>query len=232
MNYDLFFSYSRSSIDIAFSLINKLEEYGLYLWFDRNDVLLGCDIWQNISCVLEEARKWIGMIVLIDSEYLSKNWCTMEINYALSHNICLFPVFYRFEKEDLPSGFASLKNYNIVTIRNSSDIVNAIDRLIDSIISKITVSLIVDTDSDIFTGLYNSYINLPRTNPDKIICADNIVHYLEITHNNQFDHFERFIANVVHQKTRQLFCADTAHLYDIKIVCHALEKLLNSKSIQ
>lgn len=232
MDYDLFFSYSRSNLDVACNLIFRLEKYGLHIWFDRNDVLLGCEIENNIYRVLENAKAWMGMIALVDSEYLTKKWCTMELEYAISNNIYLFPVFINIEKKDLPPDFAFLTAYNIVTIRNSEGIEYAVDKLIDSIIERTNSLINIDTDKTILGDLVNSYKCLPRTNPNKIICADNIVQYLEITHNKEFGHFERFLANVVHQKTKYLYSTDKVSLYDIKIACHAIEKLTSLILIQ
>ena len=103
--FDLFFSYSRNSLDIAVKLIQELEIYNLSVWFDRTDVVMGSHIKQNLNNVIKMSHEWIGMVVLMDQEYFNKEWCITELQYAIEYKVKLFPILYKFEKKKFPTNF-------------------------------------------------------------------------------------------------------------------------------
>lgn len=226
-NYDLFFSYSRSTLRIATRIIHILEEYGLVIWFDRTDVPLGCHIKNNLNNIMNQAESWVGMISLIDNEYLFKEWCKMELDYAMENKIHIFPILYEIEKTDLISDYSYLKNLNIVTIRHDNDIDYAINKLLDSIIFHFNVlPQKKPIYGKVFYLLSQSYANTPRLKNEKVICANNVALFIETKLKSLISHYERILINIIHLKTTKLYSNDGLEQYDFKVVCHAANILL------
>ena len=224
--YDLFLSYSRSSLKLANKIIYSLEKYGIIVWFDRTDVLLGCDIKSNLCQVIKRVSNWIGMIVLIDSEYLHKEWCKMELDYALKNKINILPIFYKVEKNDLPCEYSFLKKMNVVTIRKDSDIDYTINKLLDFIIFHPNDLKFRTIRHKLSPYLLTSYTEKSRTQNEKVICADNLALFLEIILGSSMSHYERVLVNIIHIKTIELYSIGEISFYDIKIICHATNMLL------
>lgn len=228
MQYNLFFSYSRSSVDLAQKILIQLEKTGLVIWFDRYDVILGCEINDSLHKILKDVNNWLGMIVLVDNEYLYKDWCTTEVDYAISNNIPIFPIFYQYEKSDLPMKYAFFKELNIVTIRELSDVEYAYNKLLVAIIKKIKPEpLLFDHDNDIFLEFIKHYNCLLPCSFEKIIWADNIAHYIEIVTDNNIGHFNQILINIIHDKVSGYYISEKIVAYDRKIIQLAIEKLFS-----
>lgn len=224
--FDLFLSYSRNSIILAEKISNELEKYGLFVWFDRTDVILGSEIKYNLMYTLDAARHWLGIILLFDETYFSKEWCIHELELSLKNKITLFPILYGMEKATIPSKYSTLKDINMVTIRKQDDFDYAINKILSAIISKNPPTETVNLHSEIFQTLVKSYNCLTRAESERVICADNIARFLECAIFDKLTHYDLFLTKVIHNKCSKLFQLDSLSNYDIKVVCDANNMLL------
>lgn len=107
--FDLFISYSRDMIKFTLKLVYLLESYGVIVWFDQNDVHIGCYIKSNLVNVIVESQDWLGMVAIINISYLRKEWCLIELREAERNKVNLYPLLIQMEKTYLPHGFDYLK---------------------------------------------------------------------------------------------------------------------------
>lgn len=226
--FDLFLSYSRSSLDIASQLIHELEMYGIRVWFDRTDVVMGSQIKQNLKNVIEMSHEWIGMLALMDQAYFDKEWCITELKYAIEYKVRLLPILYKFEKNEIPSSFSFLRELNIVTIRNQEDITYAINKILDCIVMNIDIVNRVQNANSIIKTLIMSYNNYSHIENEKIICSDNIAYYLEYLYGDLLTHNERILIKIIHNKTKLLFQCGELTYFDYKLVFRTVEKVLSN----
>ena len=226
--FDLFFSYSRNSLDIADQLINELEMYGIRVWFDRTDVVMGSQIKNNLKNVIEMSHEWIGMLTLMDQGYFNKDWCITELKYAIEYKVKLLPILYKFEKNEIPSTFSFLRELNIVTIRNHEDITYAINKILDCIVMNIDIVNRVHNSNSIIKMLIMSYNNYAAIDNEKIICSDNIAWYLEYLYGDLLTHNERILIRIIHNKTKLLFQHGELTYFDYKLVFRTVEKILST----
>lgn len=225
-NYDLFLSYSRNSIDTAAKISDELEKYGLSVWFDRTDVFLGNEIYTNLSDVLTRAKEWLGVLLLMDQTFFSKEWCIRELDLSIQNQLYLYPILNMMEKSIIPEKYSFLKSFNMVTIRCENDIDYAINKILDVSLQRYTLPEKTINFNILFDKLVLAYNNHTRTNVEKVICADNLIRYLECTSDPILEMSNSLHANIVHNKCSKLFNTGKLDSFDIKVVCHATDIFL------
>ncbi|MGH1396993.1 MAG: toll/interleukin-1 receptor domain-containing protein, partial [Trichormus sp.] len=90
--FDAFISYGRAdSKDFATKLQACLDEQGLNVWFDFNDIPLGVDFQNQINDGIEKAHHFIFIIAphSVNSEY-----CLKEIELAIKCNKRIIPLLH------------------------------------------------------------------------------------------------------------------------------------------
>ena len=224
--FDLFLSYSRSSLTMAEKIANELEKNGLRVWLDRTDVILGSNIYCNLLHTLTVAQNWLGIILLFDKTYFSKEWCIQELELSLKNGLTLYPILNEIEKAAIPSKYTFLKSLNMVTIRKPDDFDYAINKILSALISMNPPTKTVNLHSDIYQVLTKSYNRLTRVENERVICADNIARLLECSLPNELTNYDFFLAKVIHNKCSKLFQLNSIEIYDIKVACDATDILL------
>lgn len=147
-NYDFFLSYSRDvDIKLPEQLIENLEQYALRIWWDYDAIVLGSLIQDTFSKVLKESRTWVGAIILIDSTYMKKEWCKIELNYFINNNIPIFPVLIDVNKEYIQREEPRLIKYNFINLNIESRKITNLEYIVD---------LILDIFLIFYTGATNN----------------------------------------------------------------------------
>lgn len=89
---DVFISYGRiDSKDFAIRLKTQLEQAGVSVWLDLNDIPLGVDFQQNIDTSILRAHSFL---FLISPHSANSKYCTLEIEQALRFKKRLIPVMH------------------------------------------------------------------------------------------------------------------------------------------
>ncbi len=210
---------------MAEKIANELEKYGLFVWFDRTDVILGSEIYNNLLNTLNAAQNWLGVILLFDETYFYKEWCVQELESSLNNKLTLFPILYGIEKSTIPLKYSFLKTINMVTIRKQDDFGYTINKILNALIVNLPMETI-NLHSEIYQSLIGSYNRLTRAESEKVICADNIARFLECSLLYELDHFDSFLVKVIHNKCSMLFKLDKIGVYDVKVTCNATDILL------
>lgn len=79
----VFISYSRSDIQIARKIQQKLLEYDYSVWIDETDISVGDNWSEEIHSVIDKAVKRGFVLVLLSPALLTSRWCKSETEYAL-----------------------------------------------------------------------------------------------------------------------------------------------------
>ena len=230
--FDYFFSYSRDIYnEVAEEIITSLEYYGIKLWVDKTDVILGNNIYDALYKVLSRVRKSEGAIVLIDQSFFTKEWCLMELNYFIDNNITFLPILYRIDKARIPSEFSVIRQLNLVTINSYEDIPMAINKVLDSMLSRIKITQVESRiKSDILEVLTRDYLNEENNSVMAIIKADNIAlcmrKLLELGQ-YKFIRDDYILFKVIHNKTLSVYQRGHIDRHDVKLVKLSVNKLLN-----
>lgn len=227
--YDFFFSYSRETVEIANKLICNLEEYGIRIWYDRTDVVLGCNIRESLYSILNGVKEsaWIGVIVMLDKSYFSKEWCLLELDFALRNKLKIFPILCGISKEDIPKKYAILKTINMVTIPPDNDLEYCINKILYVVIKYNEFTYRSILNSTLLECLLIAYNKALTVSFEKCICADNIAYYIETTETTRLHYNEQQLINLIHKKVKNLYKYSKLSYFDIKIICFATNKLLN-----
>lgn len=226
-HYDLFLSYSRYSLDTAERIERELEKYGLLVWLDRTDVILGSEIYTNLSDVLTKAKEWLGVMLLLDKTYFSKEWCIRELDLSIQNKLHIYPILNKMEKNDIPEKYSFLKSYNMVTLRGEKDMEYVINKILDALLQEYHLSEININTSTIYDKLVLAYYNQTRADIEKVICADNLMRYLECSSSQAHKLLNCFLAKIIHNKCCKLFSTGELNSFDIKIVCHAADIVID-----
>ena len=233
MEYDLFLSYSRYSYDIAAKISLELEKYGLLVWFDRTDVMIGSNIFTNLSKVLNKAKDWLGILLLIDKTYFNKEWCIKELELSIQNGIQIYPLLNSMEKSDIPEKYSFLRLYNMVTLRSENDIEYAVNKILTVLLGKYIIPSMKISIGTLFDKLLSAYNYHTRVDVEKVICADNLMRFIECKCAESCGITGCLHANVIHNKCSKLYNTGQLSHFEIKLVCHAIDIVLeNVKPIQ
>ena len=65
---------------------------------------------------------------------------------------------------------------------------------------------------------------------ERILYAENIALYIKVWHKNHnclMDNYTQVLTNIIHIKLLEYYSFSTISNYDINLVCHAVENLIN-----
>ena len=232
--YNFFFSYSRNvNKEITEEYISSLESYGFKLWYDKVDVILGKNIYDELHKVLSMCKQWNGMILFIDNTYFNKKWCLQELTFALEHNITLYPILINITKNDIPADFEILKDINLCTIKTKQDIQYAINKTlflyINSICPLYEKPKVISNHSTL-NHLILDFKNSNQQNSSILFTCDNIALCLKCIFNERkmilSDDF-KLLFNIIHLTTQKHYIDEKITRFHIRIVVEATNSLLN-----
>lgn len=232
-SWDFFFSYSRhSNLTLVTEIINTLEIYGLSIWYDKFDVIFGSDIYDNISNIIVAKRITKGMILFLDKTFFKKEWCLIELQYALERNIPLLPILYNIKKEDLPNKYDFIKKLNVSTI--SKDIEYTVDKILyfyiinlqESTISQDIIKLVKNNNviQSLIIDFSSSY------NKNNVILCDNLCTGIKIIMDaNSYIPSKELTAlyKIVHLSAKKFYNGNISD-FRKKIVLYATTKFIKS----
>ena len=90
--FDVFISYGRAdSKAFAIKLCNCLNERGLKVWFDQNDIPLGVDFENQIDEGIEKAHNFLFIIA---PHSVNSPYCRKEIELAVKQNKRIIPILH------------------------------------------------------------------------------------------------------------------------------------------
>lgn len=230
--YDFFVCYSKTIYSqFVDSFVTELKRYGVDVWLDQKDVHLGNQIIKNLYTVLDSFKATTyGIIVIMDKSFFNKPWCIRELDYIIQNNISFFPILYYIEKQDIPKPYDTLRNYNMVTIRHGVNDINCIvSRVIDIYLQR-NQSKKEPIKEEIFFTLIRVYWEADKTDAITILYAENIALYIKVwykNHNCLMDNYTQVLTNIIHIKLLEYYSFSTISNYDINLVCHAVENLIN-----
>lgn len=222
--YDLFVSYSRNiDLKIIEKLIFDLNEYNIEVWYDRNEIILGSDIYIEFDTLLREIKNWKGCIVFFDKSYFFKEWCMKELDAILSNNIHMLPILYDVSKDYLFKIDKRLMRYNFFTLNQSNNSL-LVNKILDVIINKSNISKITILPCEIWNILYHDYILTSNNIGLKIIKADTLATYIRCKYKLNYEQLR--LLNIIKIKNNHFIKYDIADNYDIKICISIIEKIL------
>ncbi len=88
---DAFISYSRRNLDFARQLYEGLQQNGLEIWFDQNDIPLAADFQNQID---EGINKAHNFIFIISPASIQSSYCAKEISRAIACGKRIIPILY------------------------------------------------------------------------------------------------------------------------------------------
>jgi len=103
MNRDIFISYaSEDRIDVVQPLYDSLNQGGLRVWIDENDIMLGGILREEIEKGLAESR--FGLIILSQA-YMNKKWPKRELDALLALETAerqkILPIWHKLSEPDV-----------------------------------------------------------------------------------------------------------------------------------
>lgn len=93
----IFISYGREPEVIAFvrKLKGDIEESGLRVWLDMDDIPAGSEWPNEIGLALKSCT---ALIAVVTAKYVSSKYCKEELYFANSNSKSVYPVIYDDEK--------------------------------------------------------------------------------------------------------------------------------------
>ena len=229
--YDFFMSYSRDVFTaIVDPVINALQSYGLRIWLDNTDVILGCDIHDNLEKVLDLSTKWHGAIVVLDSSYFRKEWCLKELDFFLKHKVNLIPIYYCLKKENIPTEYSVLNRLNRVSIPCNSNMNIAVKKVLTTFLNKLKLAgELKITHTEIWSSLVYSFLTSDITSAQSLITADSIAMFLQynIRNGDSANKSNAFsLIKIIHRQLQVYFETGVYDMFDQKNVFIATNKLI------
>ncbi|MBN1267210.1 MAG: toll/interleukin-1 receptor domain-containing protein [Anaerolineales bacterium] len=125
---DLFVSYSRKNIAFARQLFSGLENTGLDIWIDWEDIPPGTEWLENIYQAIEEADNFVFVICKAS---IQSETCSKELEHARQNNKRLIPlVIDDVEADTIPDYLQAL---NWIFFRPQDDFEASMNLLLDAI---------------------------------------------------------------------------------------------------
>lgn len=124
---DVFISYSRKDADFVRRLHATLEDRGHDGWVDWDDIPPS-DIWmERIHAAIDQAQ---AIVFVISPDSVASPVCAQELDYAISRNKRLIPVFHRDPEAPVQD---DLSRINYVFARTEDPFDTAVDTLIQAL---------------------------------------------------------------------------------------------------
>lgn len=223
--YDFFISYSRDmDLTIIEQLIFYLSEYNINIWYDRNEIILGSNIYTEFEYLLNEISNWKGCIVFFDKTYLFKEWCMKELNTILNKNLYLLPILYNINKSFLSEKDSRLTKYNYHTI-NKTNMITLVNKIIKVFILRTNTLKIKISHNEIWNILYNDYYTTSNNSGIKIIKADTLCSYIKAKYDLTEEQIR--LMNIIKIKSKKYINEYFSTIEDISICNLIIEKLLD-----
>lgn len=231
--FNFFLSYSRDvDKNIIEELVGILESWGFTIWRDKEEVVLGYDIYKGLYDTLNACRSWNGMLAIIDNTYLTKDWCLKELDFAIENDIPIYPILLFLSKSDLPMQYEKLKRLNLCTIKTIADLDYAtykiVNRFLTDYLSKVQFSNMLLPHS-ILDNLVDSFNHGNRNVEGIIFNCDNIamcINYLLIDKELCLGHNELILYNLIHDAVREYYISGNISRLQIRIITKATDCLL------
>lgn len=217
MEYDFFLSYSRNiNLMILDELVEQLSFYGIKVWYDRKEVVLGSNIYTDFTLLLKQIPNWKGAIIFFDQTYLQKKWCQEELHAILSGKLHFLPILYGITKDEIGAFNHELLNYNYHTYRNDNEqIVNKI--LLFFIQTILPIKKYTVEKDKLLRILYDDYCFSDQNSLVKVIKADSLLTCLQIKHKptKKIIVLHKIISNIAKNCISQGKCSfDDIHICD------------------
>lgn len=222
--FQYFISYSREVYyEFVNPLNNILNEIGLKTWVDKFEINIGDEIIDNLYTVLDKSAGYYGIIFIFDETFFYKEWCLKELGYALEKRIPFFPVLYKIKKEDIPSEYTFLKNYNLLTVSSLKEIDYIVDRFILLHLNNIICRNIPKISISSYVGnfLLEQIRCCTVNNIDAIFIIDNFSQYLRTQKKSgdfKLTHEILFCTEITQLLKERLFRKDFQGEYHFKIL--------------
>jgi predicted nucleotide-binding protein len=88
-NVFISYNHSNENIDSIRAVANKLNNMGLKIWFDQNEIKPGDSITKKINDAIDNSSY---VIVLVSPKDKDSNWATKELNLAVNKGKRIIPV--------------------------------------------------------------------------------------------------------------------------------------------
>lgn len=225
MEYDFFLSYSRN-IDLLIldDLVEQLDLYGIKVWYDRKEVVLGSNIYDDFDILLKKIHTWKGAIIFFDHTYLQKEWCQKELSSILSGNIHLLPILYEITKEEIGKMNPDLLKFNYHTYRN--DIEQVINKILLFYVQSILPVKKFTVEKDkLLRILYDDYFLSVSDNMVRVLKADSLLTYLQIKYKTTQSIVS--LHKIVSAKAQKCISQCKSTFDDIHICNYIVENIFN-----
>ena len=123
--YDVFISHAHADKKlIVGSLVKRLRELNISVWYDTNKIKWGDNIAEQINHGLNTCR--FG-IVIISPEFLGRNWTEFELSTLLQKQNemgkkVVLPLLYKLSVKKMVKQYPELKNIQAQYINGKRDI--------------------------------------------------------------------------------------------------------------
>ena len=148
----LFISYTSTEKDsLAIPLANELKKYGITTWIDKNEILNGEEILDNICNAIKLCDSGIA---LISPQFLAKYWTKHEIELMCDeinkgNYFKLFIILVDVTKERFRKEFSKIKYRAFDCYTNSTDIYRLSQRIASSYYKNLHQSLVKNQILDV-----------------------------------------------------------------------------------
>lgn len=112
----IFVSYSRKDSESARKLVAALEELGLDVWVDWEEIAPAVDWLENIKRGIEEAD---AFVFLVSPDSIKSEVCNVEIGHAAANNKRIVPVMLR--EVQIGDTNAIIQKYNFIFLRSEDN---------------------------------------------------------------------------------------------------------------
>lgn len=234
MDKDYFLSYSNNIYkEFVYPLYKSLFNENIRVWIDKTEIILGQEIYDNLTNVLDEIKNKFGVIFIFDETFFKKEWCLKELRYSINNNIELYPILYKIKKIDLPEEFQSLKKLNMVTIKSHDDLKYIVKKIKILHLCRINFIILpkIKIDSDLGKKLLDKVIINKYNIIDYIFNSDNIGQYLYhiIIKNKKENYFNYllFCINQINDIKKKILKNEILDEYDYIIIDKSVKILIN-----
>jgi predicted nucleotide-binding protein len=163
MQKDYYFvSYSRKDVQRVLKIVDKLQQNGIEVWIDSQNLSVGSSWKSEIAKGLNQSN---GIIVFFSEFSLQSAWVLEEIESALKQGINIFPILIQgISYNDIPSRLAHIQ---FLDMRDPSLDVQSIQRLVKALKQRNRGAEISPTIATEFANLQiKSTLRQEETNED------------------------------------------------------------------
>jgi hypothetical protein len=126
---DIFISYSRQDAEFVKQLTEKLEENGLDVWIDWEDIPYSSNWWEEISQAITGAS---AFVCILSDDYFKSETCRAELKLAEQDNKRIIPVCYKnFDRRLNDSNAVAMTNW--LTFETGDNFNTSFEVLLDTL---------------------------------------------------------------------------------------------------